>query len=70
MEPMSLSFGRLMADLNRGISGMPDPRKPGKHHLSATLLTLNVLAFLFYTVLQLVDERDQAMRQKRGTRKG
>ena len=42
----------------------------GKHHLSETLLTLNVLAFLFHTVLQLVDERYQAMRQKRGTRKG
>jgi hypothetical protein len=42
----------------------------GKHHLSATLLTLNVLAFLFHTVLQLVDERYQAMRKKRGTRKG
>jgi hypothetical protein len=35
----------------------------GKHHLSATLLALNVLAFLFHTVLQLVDERYQAMRQ-------
>jgi hypothetical protein len=42
----------------------------GKHHLSATLLTLNVLAFLFHTVLQLVDASYQAMRQKRGTRKG
>ncbi len=42
----------------------------GKQHLSATLLTLNVLAFLFHTVLQLVDERYQAMRKKRGTRKG
>jgi hypothetical protein len=42
----------------------------GKQHLSTTLLTLNVLAFLFHTVLQLVDECDQAMRQKRGTRKG
>lgn len=42
----------------------------GKQHLSAFLLTLNLLAFLFHTVLQLVDERYQQIRQIRGTRKG
>ena len=42
----------------------------GKQHLSAILLTLNLLAFLFHTVLALVDERYQSIRQIRGTRKG
>jgi hypothetical protein len=42
----------------------------GKNHLSATLLTLNLLAFLFHTVLHLVDERYQKIRKKRGTRQG
>lgn len=42
----------------------------GKQHLSAFLLTLNLLAFLFHTVLHLVDERYQRIRQIRGTRKG
>jgi hypothetical protein len=42
----------------------------GKQHLSAFLLTLNLLAFLFHTVLHLVDERYQQIRQIRGTRKG
>lgn len=42
----------------------------GKQHLSAFLLTLNLLAFLFHTVLQLVDERYQQIRHIRGTRKG
>ena len=35
-----------------------------------TLLTLNVLAFLFHTVLHLVDVAYQRIRQQRGTRKG
>ncbi|MGD1899721.1 MAG: hypothetical protein ACFB16_22590, partial [Phormidesmis sp.] len=39
-------------------------------HLSAYLLTLNLLAFLFHTVLQLADEPYQLIRQQRGTRKG
>ena len=42
----------------------------GKQHLSAILLTLNLLAFLFHTVLALADERYQSIRKIRGTRKG
>lgn len=42
----------------------------GHHHLAMTLLTLNVLAFLFHTVLHLVDAAYQRIRQQRGTRKG
>ncbi|MGC1218380.1 MAG: hypothetical protein WA883_12975, partial [Phormidesmis sp.] len=38
--------------------------------LSTLLLTLNLLAFLFHTVLALADERYQAIRQIRGTRQG
>ena len=42
----------------------------GKQHLSTMLLTLNLLAFLFHTVLGLADERYQSIRQIRGTRQG
>ena len=42
----------------------------GQHHLAATLLTLNLLAFLFHTVLHLVDLSYQRIRQQRDTRKG
>lgn len=42
----------------------------GQHHLASSLLTLNCLAFLFHTVLHLVDDSYQRLRQKRGTRKG
>lgn len=42
----------------------------GQQHLSACLLTLNLLAFLFHTVLAMVDERYQQIRQIRGTRRG
>jgi hypothetical protein len=42
----------------------------GKHDLSSVLLTLNLLAFLFHTVLQLVDRPYQQIRQQRGTRRG
>ena len=42
----------------------------GQQHLASFLLTLNLLAFLFHTVLQLMDERYQAVRRQRGTRKG
>jgi hypothetical protein len=42
----------------------------GQHHLATVLLTLNLLAFLFHTVLHLVDTSYQQIRQKRGTRKG
>jgi len=42
----------------------------GQNHLAACLLTLNLLAFLFHTVLHLTDSDYQQIRQKRGTRKG
>ncbi|MEM9276831.1 MAG: ISNCY family transposase [Cyanobacteria bacterium P01_F01_bin.143] len=42
----------------------------GQRHLAKILLTLNLLAFLFHTVLQFVDERYQLARHQRGTRKG
>jgi hypothetical protein len=42
----------------------------GKKHLSKTLLSLNLLAFLFHTVLQWVDESYQKIRKQRGTRRG
>jgi len=42
----------------------------GQQHLATVLLTLNLLAFLFHTVLHLVDASYQQIRQKRGTRKG
>jgi hypothetical protein len=42
----------------------------GQTHLAASLLTLNLLAFLFHTVLHLTDSAYQRIRQKRGTRKG
>jgi hypothetical protein len=42
----------------------------GQHHLAATLLMLNLLAFLFHTVLHLVDAPYQQIRAQRATRKG
>jgi hypothetical protein len=42
----------------------------GDNHLSAFLLTLNLLAFLFHTVLHLVDQKYQQIRTERGTRTG
>ena len=42
----------------------------GQKYLSATLLSLNLLAFLFHTVLHLIDSSYQEIRRKRGTRKG
>jgi hypothetical protein len=42
----------------------------GKQQLSMILLTLNLLAFLFHTVLHLVDLPYQQIRRQRGTRKG
>jgi hypothetical protein len=42
----------------------------GQQHLASFLLTLNLLAFLFHTVLHLVDSSYQQIRQQRGTRKG
>lgn len=42
----------------------------GQANLSAVLLSLNLLAFLFHTVLEYYDQLYQQMRQQRGTRKG
>jgi hypothetical protein len=42
----------------------------GQRHLAMFLLTLNLLAFLFHTVLHWVDQRYQRARTQRGTRKG
>jgi hypothetical protein len=42
----------------------------GQQHLASFLLTLNLLAFLFHTVLHLVDSSYQQIRQQRGTRRG
>jgi len=42
----------------------------GQKHLAACLLTLNLLAFLFHTVLHLTDVAYQQIRHKRGPRKG
>jgi hypothetical protein len=42
----------------------------GQLHLASTLLTLNLLAFLFHTVFHLVDIPYQQIRQMQGTRKG
>jgi hypothetical protein len=41
----------------------------GQKHLSATLISLNLLAFLFHTVLQLIDSSYQEIRRKHGTRR-
>jgi hypothetical protein len=41
----------------------------GKQHLASLLLSLNLLAFLFHTVLDLVDDQYRAIRQKLGTRR-
>ena len=41
----------------------------GQQYLAAFLLTLNLLAFLFHTVLQFVDQRYQALRQALGARR-
>ena len=42
----------------------------GQQYLAMTLLTLNLLAFLFHTVLHLLDASYQRIRQQRGTRQG
>jgi len=41
----------------------------GSHHLASLLLSLNLLVFLFHTVLDLVDEQYRAIRQALGTRR-
>jgi hypothetical protein len=40
----------------------------GKQHLSSLLLTLNLLAFLFHTVLELVDDKYRLLRQTLSSR--
>jgi hypothetical protein len=42
----------------------------GQTHLCSILLSLNLLAFLFHTVLHLLDSSYQNIRRKRVTRKG
>lgn len=42
----------------------------GQKHLAKFLVTLNLLAFLFHTILGFVDESYQQIRTQRGTRKG
>ncbi|MGR3278882.1 ISNCY family transposase [Acaryochloris marina NIES-2412] len=42
----------------------------GQNNLAAVLLVLNLLAFLFHTVLHMVDSSYQRMRKQRGTRQG
>jgi hypothetical protein len=41
----------------------------GSKHLASLLLSLNLLAFLFHAVLDLVDEQYRAIRQALGTRR-
>jgi len=41
----------------------------GSQHLSSLLLSLNLLAFLFHTLLDLVDEQYHAIRRKLGSRR-
>jgi hypothetical protein len=41
----------------------------GHQHLSATLLTLNLLAFFFHTILHLIDNRYQRLRAHLGARR-
>lgn len=41
----------------------------GQQYLSASLLTLNLLAFFFHTILHLVDERYQLLRKHLGARR-
>lgn len=41
----------------------------GQHYLSSFLLTLNLLAFLFHTVLELVDANYRLLRQELGPRR-
>ena len=42
---------------------------PGQQHLASFLLSLNLLAFLMHTILELVDEKYQAIRQALGRRR-
>jgi len=40
----------------------------GEKHLSSLLLTLNILAFLFHTIMEMMDSRYQLIRQRLGSR--
>ena len=40
----------------------------GEKHLSSLLLTLNLLAFLFHTIMEMMDSRYQLIRQRLGPR--
>jgi hypothetical protein len=54
--------------LGWGLDGARIPRLQSMR--SSTLLVLNLIAVLFHAVLQLVDEKYQLIRKKRGSRKG
>ena len=41
----------------------------GKEYLSSTLVTLNLLAFLLHTLMDMMDSKYQLIRQRLGTRK-
>ena len=41
----------------------------GKHYLSSLLLTFNILAFLFHTLLEMMDDRYHMIREELPTRK-
>ena len=41
----------------------------GKENLSSTLVTLNLLAFLLHTLMDMMDSKYQLIRQRLGTRK-
>jgi hypothetical protein len=41
----------------------------GKNHLASVLLTFNLLAFLFHTILEMMDERYKQIRDNLPTRK-
>ena len=45
------------------------PSIPGKQHLPLLLLAFNILAFLFHTVLEMMDERYHMIRKELPTRK-
>jgi len=40
----------------------------GKHHLASLLATMNILAFLFHTILEFMDESYRSLREKIGRR--
>jgi hypothetical protein len=40
----------------------------GKQHLASTLATMNILAFLMHTLLEIFDQRYQLIREELGSR--